>query len=103
MDRNILLGTLLQIQPGIIAYETHVEKHNDTGRAALFFFFLVSLHVQLQQRRLTSHLGETTCTFYLQVIIFFMIDRLCIYTHTPIYLQYLQYLHYYAHTSKEVQ
>lgn len=39
-----------------------------------FFFFLVSLHVQLQQRRLTSHLGETTCTFYL--IIFFMIDRL---------------------------
>lgn len=84
VDRNFLLGTLLQIQPGIIAYETHVEKHNDTGHAALFFFFLVSLHVQLQQRRLTSHLGETTCTFYL--IIFFMIDRLGIHTYTPIHL-----------------
>lgn len=107
MDRNFLLGTLLQIQPGIIAYETHVEKHHDTGHAALFFF---SLHVQLQRRRLTSHLGETTCTFYL--IIFFMIDRLYLihlYTYlssvpsVPSLLVYLQgtirYRHSRIHTA----
>lgn len=39
--------------------------------------------MQLQQRRLTSHLHVGETTFYL--IIFFMIDRLCL-IHTPIHL-----------------
>lgn len=93
MDRNFLLGTLLQIQPGIIAYETHVEKHNDTSRAALFF--LSRLFACAIAAAAANQPPRRDYMYFLLDYLFFMIDRLCTYTHTPIYLQYLQYLHYY--------